>query len=511
MTRQRTGRLALATALVAGTIALTGAAPAAAEPVAGSPPTTAIELAVPTTDGLSLPATLRLPDVPAPGRPAMVLVHGAGQGPREGLRPEAEAFAAAGVATLTYDRRTVGYSFTERSYSRLADDAVAAAAVLRAQPGVDPGRVGLWGLSEGGWVAPLAAARAPETAFLVVVGANGMGPLRQQVWAEAVKVQSAGVRGSLVDAASAGVYRLIADLGLFSEAGYDPGPVLRRLTLPVLGVWGAVDRSTPPVESVALFREALDQAGNPHYHLRTVAGAEHSLHSSVDGFHAEPGFAPGYVDLVGSWTSAAAAGNAPPSSVSGTGEQPRPTADVPPSAWWESAVAHGVVLVLMLGGFGGFALTAAIRRVARAIRPGTPREPAPVAARVLASTGPVAVLGTLVYLGSLTVVRGGEALDPGPLLAERPLPWLALQALAVITVLAAAALVARLVRRPGTATAIAPLDAPVPVAAGGRGPGTVRRPVTPLRSAGEHVRLAMLLVAAAAFVPWALYWGLLVP
>ena len=83
----------------------------------------------------------------------MVLVSGAGPNKRDRLAAEAEAFTRAGLATLAYDKRTAGYSLTRRSYSQLADDATAAAAVLRTQPGIDPERVGYWGLSEGGWVA----------------------------------------------------------------------------------------------------------------------------------------------------------------------------------------------------------------------------------------------------------------------------------------------------------------------------------------------------------------------
>lgn len=483
--------------LAAAVVVLAAAGPATAQEEvrnAPAPGVREVELTVPTPDGLVLPATLRIPSGAGPGAPAVVLVHGAGPGPREKYRQEAEAYVRAGVTTLTYDKRTVGYSQTERSYSQLADDAVAAAAVLRARPDVDPGAVGLLGLSEGGWVAPLAASRDPETAFLVVVGANGVGPLRQQTWAEALKVESAGVRGSLVDAASSGVYRLISSMGMFPEPYYDPAPVLRSLTLPVLGVWGALDRSTPPVESVAAFRTELDRAGNPHYALRTFAGAEHSLHTTVDGYSEGPDLAPGYPELVGGWTAAAAAGAAPPSSVTGVGDQPRPTAVVPPSAWYESAPAHGVALGLLLAGFAGFGLVAAVRRVARAGRPGSAREPAPVAARLVAGAGLVTVLGTLGYLAGLTMVRGGRTIDPGPLLAGRPLPWLALQVLAVVTVVAAVVLVAGVVRGR-------------PVGAGG--PGTTRGPAT--RSGGERVRLAGLLVGAAVFVPWALYWGLLVP
>ncbi len=474
----------LAAAVVAGVVA--GAGPAGAQEAPGAPGIRSVELTVRTADGLVLPATLRTPADAGPGGPALVLVHGSGPGRREQYRQEAEAYVRAGVTTLTYDKRTVGYSQFERSYSQLADDALAAADVLRAQPGVDPAAVGLLGLSEGGWVAPLAASRDPGTAFLVVVGANGVEPLRQQVWSEALKTESAGVRGSLVDAASSGVFRLVDSMGMFPEARHDPVPVLRSLTLPVLGVWGALDRSTPPVESVAVFRAELDRAGNRHAVLRTIAGAEHSLRTTVDGYTEGPDLAPGYPELVGRWTAAVAAGRAPLGSVAGVGDQPRPTAPVPPSAWYESAPAHGVALGLLLAGFAGFGLVATVRRSART---GRGPEPAPVAARVLAAAGLVAVLGTLSYLTVLTATRGGRTVDPGPLLAGRPLPWLALQALAVVTVVAAVRLAAGLVRDRARVSS---------------GPGAVR-------SGGERLRPAALLVAAAVFVPWALHWGLLLP
>jgi uncharacterized protein len=469
-----------------------------AERGSGPTPLREIELAVQTADGLTLPATLRVPLHSGPDRPGMVLVHGAGQGSRGAYRAEAEAFARAGIATLAYDRRTVGYSLTERSYGRLADDVVAAAELLRSQPGVDPAKVGLWGLSEGGWVAPLAASRAADTAFLVVVGANGFGPLRQQIWAEAVKMQAAGVRGSLVDAASSATYRLIAASGMFPESQYEPEPTLRRLTLPVLGLWGALDRSTPPVESVATFRAALEEGGNPHYTLRTVAGAQHALRTSTTGFDRGADHAPGYVDLVGSWVHEVVGGHPPPSSVAGTGSQLRQTADVPPLAWYESAQAHGVALGVMLGGFLGFGVLAVAFGRRRSSRTGSARSrPATSAtgstwmAATVAGTGTITVVGTLCYLGLLATTRGGQLIDPGPLVVGRTLPWLGLQATAAITVVGGLAMITRLVRE-------------------------VRRSRTDRqqrsrRTTGERLRLTLLLGSVALFLPWSLHWGLLLP
>jgi dienelactone hydrolase len=428
------------------------------------------ELSITTSDGVVLPATLHAPAERRPGLPGMVLVHGSGPRVREQYRLEAEAFARAGIVTLTYDKRADGYSLLQRSYSRLADDAVAAAATLRQRPEVDPARVGLWGLSEGGWVAPLAASRAPETAFLVTVGANGVSPLRQQTWAEATRLEHAGARGSLVDAASRTLYRLIAGMGLFPEPYYDPGPPLRTLTLPVLGIWGAQDRLTPPVESVAAFRAALDEAGNRHYTLRTLPGGEHRARATTTGFDRSDRFAPGYLELVAAWVGDVAAGRAPARAVAGAGEQPRPTVDVPPLAWYESVWAQWAAPVVLLAGFAGLGAGAAWRRLRGRRGPA-----APWSARVLAAAGLAVVLGWPAYLAHLQAA-GGRTIDLGPLLAGRPLPWLALQALAVVAVVALAVLGARQVR-----------------------------------GDGDRARSAVLLGTGAVFVPWALYWGLLLP
>ena len=458
----------LALAAAAAIAVLPGPPPTAPTPVPAG--IVRAELAVSTSDGLVLPATLHVPAGARPGLPGMVLVHGSGPHPRGDLAAEATAFARAGIVTLTYDKRTVGYSFIQRSYSQLADDAIAAAAVLRGRAEVDPAKVGLWGLSEGGWVAPLAAARDPRTAFVVVVGANGVAPLRQQTWSDASRMEYFGVRGSLVDASSRTLYRLAAGLGLFTEAHYDPGPPLRALTLPMLGIWGALDRATPPVESVAAYREFLDQAGNRQYTLRTFDGAEHALRASVTGYE-ERGveFAPGYVDLVGSWVADVASGRTPPTSVEGTGEQPRLSAEVPPLAWYESVGVQAGAFVVMLAGFAGLGIAAAWRRAR-----GRSGPPAPWPARVLAGAGFVAVPGCLFYLGSVMATRG-RVFDPGLMIAGRPLAWLALQALAVVAVGAAVALGVRTWRR------------------------------------GDLRRHAPLLAAGAVFVPWAVYWGLLLP
>ncbi|RJL34632.1 alpha/beta hydrolase [Bailinhaonella thermotolerans] len=422
--------------------------------------------------------TVVLPAAPAPGRPGMVLVHGAGTGtPREKLMTEAVEFARRGIAVLVYDKRSAGYSLFRRSYAQLAGDALGAVAALRAQPGVNPAKVGIWGLSEGGWVAPMAAARSADIAFVVVVGANGLPPLRQQAWAVAAGLRRVGVSGSLVDRAEPALYRAIADGGLFPEPHHDPVPTLAALRQPLLGIWGNADLLTPPEESPPIFARALERGGNRHYALHFFPDAEHAAHVTPDGgVTRAPELAPGYADLVGSWVRDVVAGRPPVARVEGPAPvQASHTRPTPPSAWWESAPMQVAALALFAAAFAGYPLAAAARRLR-----GRAGAPATRAARLVSAGGLTVVTAGFGYL-MYVVMTGGKLAAPGPLLAGRPVIWLALQALAVAVGVAAVLTVLALRRR---------------------------RAALPR---GERVRAGLVAVAGLVFIPWAAYWGLLLP
>ncbi|MGV9801454.1 alpha/beta hydrolase [Mycobacterium sp. NPDC003449] len=88
------------------------------------------------------------------GRPVVVMAHGFGGTKDSGLQPFAERFAAAGVDVLAFDYRGFGASEGEPRQSvsvrRQLADYAAAVAAARGLPGVDPGRVVLWGSSFSG-------------------------------------------------------------------------------------------------------------------------------------------------------------------------------------------------------------------------------------------------------------------------------------------------------------------------------------------------------------------------
>ncbi|MET8877076.1 hypothetical protein [Nocardia sp. NPDC004604] len=216
--------------------------------------------------GLILHGTVIGPTTPQSQTPGIVLVAGAGAGPRTEYQSEARAFAAAGITTLVYDKRTIGYSFAHRDIALLADDALGAIETLRRTAGVRADRVGLWGFSEGAWAAPLAASRSRSVAFLVTLGASGFSPLRSQTWSLATTLRHRGVTGSLAETITGPPARLLGETGVFPEAGFDPLPALRALRIPVLALWGQRDVQVPPAESAAVLRNTDGLAlGHPRF------------------------------------------------------------------------------------------------------------------------------------------------------------------------------------------------------------------------------------------------------
>ncbi len=413
-----------------------------------------------TSDGNTLHGLVTAP--PGEGRrPAVVLLAGAGSSSRRDNRAVAEAFAAKGIVTLTYDKRA-GYSRATTSFDDLARDAIAGVDLLRGRPDVDPARVGVWGHSQGGWVAPLAATMSDHVSFVVTVAASGLRADRTQLWSNRTYLAHAGVRPSLVEPVAIDLSRMLMAVGLFGDTGNDPVANLERVRQPVLAVFGEHDRSTVPGESLRIFREALDRGGNRNYALRVIKDADHNMRQSEDGFADTDGpLAAGYLDTVTSWINGL--GGTPSRVVDEPPGQAVESAPVRPLEWYESPWLHVAAVVVMLLAFLAYPVVAAVRRVRG--RRGRPAVAWP--SRVVAAVGPLVVLGTVGYLGSV-VVTGAVEVDGAVL--GRPAVWAVLQLASVGVVVAA-------------------------VVAG-------------VRRKGDGVRVGLLLAGTAVFVPWAAYWGL---
>jgi Prolyl oligopeptidase family. len=291
-------------------------------PIALIDPITEQEVEVPA-QGTTLRATIRAPR--AAGRhPAIVFVSGSGRGDREEFAPQADWLARAGIVTLTFDKRTVGYSFRHRDFGLLADDALRMVRVLGRRPDVDRTRIGIWGVSEGGWVVPIAAARSTDVGFAVLVSSPNVSPMRQVAWAlneQLLRLHApSGVRDLLT--------RAMGGFG-FNFLRYDGTPVIERVRQPVLALYGTADPSIPFVESTRTLTSALRAGGNHDYTIRFLAGADHAMR-----VHGGP-YADGYLPTLAHWVLGLPGGRRPAVPMAGaTPVQRFEAADVPKAPWY---------------------------------------------------------------------------------------------------------------------------------------------------------------------------------
>ncbi len=230
------------------------------------------------------------------GSTAIVAVHGAGEGTRDWYLYQHlhDVLPPAGIGVLTFDRRGEGASAGNPSrgaFDVQADDALAFANAI------DADRVGLWGISQGSWVAPLAATRSKRIAFLVLLASTGVTPAAQMRYAVAEQIRRAGfgaeaaaravalreqaerwargeevrgLDGELAVAAREPWWNLAylpdglppedeadsARRAIAEEMFFEPEPVFAQVRIPTLLFYGDDDSWTPVEPSIEAWRRA---------------------------------------------------------------------------------------------------------------------------------------------------------------------------------------------------------------------------------------------------------------
>jgi dipeptidyl aminopeptidase/acylaminoacyl peptidase len=234
--------------------------------------------------GARIAARLHLPRDDGP-HPALVVAHGSGPSRRSQYDDMAAHLAARGWALLVYDKRGVGESEgdyssigpanSEAMFDLLAADVVAGVEYLAARADIDSKRIGVLGISQGGWIGPLAATRSPAVSFLVIVSGPVVSVGEEIYYSELTGEREGG--DALVTDGD-----LAAELAAFSGPhGFDPVPVLERLDVPGLWILGAGDRSIPVPETVTRL-EGLIAAGRP-FTLRVLPDVGHGMRHVATG------------------------------------------------------------------------------------------------------------------------------------------------------------------------------------------------------------------------------------
>jgi pimeloyl-ACP methyl ester carboxylesterase len=156
--------------------------------------------------GVTLAGTVLIPSGSGP-HPAIVCTHGSGPEGRQRAAYHSNGyfFARLGFTTLIYDKRGVGNStgdFQTLSLEDLADDALAGVHLLQTRKDVVGNRIGMTGVSQGGWISPLAATRSSDLAFILVISPSGINPMDQSVFSVEKTLQKAGFSPEIVSTAA---------------------------------------------------------------------------------------------------------------------------------------------------------------------------------------------------------------------------------------------------------------------------------------------------------------------
>ena len=304
-----------------------------------------------TAPGRDVPLIGRLVMPKGTGKvPVVVLIHGAERDSARDFYALQRLLPAQGIGVFVYDKRGTGKSggkYTQ-DYGVLADDAVAAMRQARKLAGPRAGRVGYQGGSQGGWVAPLAANRAPVD-FVVVSFGLAVSAIEEDRQEIALEMKLAGHgpedTAKALEVSSAVETMLVSDftegfdqfdavrakyrnehwwkdlhgnvtrflLPLSAEEikqksaifrfgtpwHYDAMPVLRAGRTPQLWALGEDDLDAPSAETSRRIR-LLEAEGKP-ITLAVFPHAEHGLTEyeiGADGERVSTRFAPGYFQMM---------------------------------------------------------------------------------------------------------------------------------------------------------------------------------------------------------------------
>jgi uncharacterized protein len=201
---------------------------------------------------------------------ALVFVHGSGKQVRN--LELAKRFADAGITALVYDKRGAGQSggsyegqqsVSGPNISLLADDAVAAlqALQLRVPPNT---RLGFAGISQAGWIAPLAAERSKAARFLLIWSGPVCKVSEEDIYSIHTRDTDSARPAAYAQALAARREPYIWPGFLGTDT--DPSTSLAKLDIPGLWIFGGHDGSIPVDLSISRL-QGLQRAGRPYQHL----------------------------------------------------------------------------------------------------------------------------------------------------------------------------------------------------------------------------------------------------
>ncbi len=192
--------------------------------------------------------------------PVAVFIHGSGTSRRDSpwYLSVAAHLQEHGIAVLLPDKRGSERSagdWQTATFADLAGDTRAAIGFVRTQSAFRPAGIGIVGFSQGGWIAPVVAARDTGLAFVVSMSGSGVSTDDQLLYEEVHNIADAGTYHWVGRLLAPLTVQLVKRERFWKPiGGFDPIPYWRQVKAPVFMAFGEGDENVPVPESVGRIR-----------------------------------------------------------------------------------------------------------------------------------------------------------------------------------------------------------------------------------------------------------------
>ena len=284
--------------------------------------------------------------------PIVIMVHGDGQAYMRYYSKIKKSFLKSGYATLIWDKPGFGKSKGEFTNDHLkaerAGILLTAIGEMKNHPKIRADKIGVWGISQAGYVIPKALEKTDDISFMIFVGCGGETGIQQTAYYIETQMKCIGVPGKKAAKAAQNFINLfyaqtfddyyksakplfddpiIREMGFVTamwsedqwkpmdkskEGFYNPISIIEKTKIPMLIFFGELDKNVDPFQGMKAYQAALEKADNPHFEVKLIKDSDHDIIISETGCETErysrtkeewSNYHPEYLKMMEDWLS----------------------------------------------------------------------------------------------------------------------------------------------------------------------------------------------------------------
>jgi len=210
--------------------------------------------------------------------PIVVIIHGSGPSSRNNAwyLSVAKYLQENGIAVLLPDKRGSEKSEGEwigANFEELSTDTLSAIDYLKNQEINEYSAIGLVGMSQGGWIAPIVAEKSDDVAFIVSMSCATVTTDEQLLFEEINNIEPYTYKFIAQLIAPLTTKRLKGMEHISAFMGFDPIPYWKNVGVPVFMAFGGNDKNVPIEASI----DRLEEYSLSGFKVKVYAGGGHAI------------------------------------------------------------------------------------------------------------------------------------------------------------------------------------------------------------------------------------------